>query len=306
MATALPGTAFHSTPFIRLLADLADAQPAPPARGPASGPAPGAAPGPAPGLADTLAGWLNWTDAIALSAALNSAAPALLAGAAASSAAMAGAERDHDRAHSAAALQRAVAQVRDALALAVRHDPVLGAAATARRLPQRGPAVLADPGDDPVARLQRCHVNHQRAMDAQLGPLRNQLRAALARQSPALARLAALDAALDQALAVRERHLLGQVPGLVARPAQRQRAGALVTDADPQNFKRLQARWQALLLAELDSRMQPIEGLLAALQQATAGPHAPLAPNTPQAPPAQPAAAAAAAMAAAPAVGALP
>lgn len=258
MATALPGTAFPPSSFIRLLADLADARPAPPAAGPA------------PGLADTLDGWLDWTDAIALSAALNTGAAAPAAAEKASNTAS-DPGSDSAKADDDAALRQAVAQVRDALLQAIASDPALGAAQPARRAPNRGPAVVAGPDDDPVARLQRCHVKHQRLMDAQLGPLRARVRATLAQRTPALARLAALDAVMDQALSVRERHLLGQVPGLVARPAQRQLAkppGTQPAAAGPETLKRLQARWQALMLAELDSRMQAIEGLLEALQHA--------------------------------------
>ena len=49
-------------------------------------------------------------------------------------------------------------------------------------------------------------------MEEALNALRQRLRDALSRYSPALARLAAIDAAMDRILAAHERRLLGRVP----------------------------------------------------------------------------------------------
>jgi hypothetical protein len=89
--------------------------------------------------------------------------------------------------------------------------------------------------------------------------LRERLRALLRRGSPAQARLAALDAVMEQLLALRERHLLAKLPGLLAPRWQHWQAQP---GAWRQGFG---AEVQALLLAELDLRLQPAEGLAEAL-----------------------------------------
>lgn len=93
---------------------------------------------------------------------------------------------------------------------------------------------------------------HQQAMDARLGPLRAKVRAALAARSPALGRVALLDRLFEQALAGRERQLLSAVPTWLDRRLQREPAA-------PESVVR------PLLQAELAHRMQPIDGMLAAL-----------------------------------------
>ena len=76
-----------------------------------------------------------------------------------------------------------------------------------------------------------------------------------------MAQLAALDAVLERALAARERHLLGTVPGWLERHDATTRHTAL--------------------LAELDTRMQPIEGLLQTLHSALRTAAAPTGQPTP-------------------------
>ena len=59
------------------------------------------------------------------------------------------------------------------------------------------------------------------AMQAAIEPLRRQLRAAVAAQSPPLRRLAAIDAVLEKALAAREQALLALMPTLLERHFER-------------------------------------------------------------------------------------
>ena len=93
-------------------------------------------------------------------------------------------------------------------------------------------------------------------MEASIAPLRARLRAALTRKSADMARLAAMDAVLEQALGARERSLLATVPALLEKHFVRSHAAAGVFRKD----------MQAVLLAELELRLQPIDGLLAALR----------------------------------------
>jgi hypothetical protein len=161
-------------------------------------------------FAERLGQWLDWTDAIALSAVLGG-APA-----APESAPEATPESAQARAASAAV-----------------------SAAACRR---------------------RCTAQ-QRLMCERLGPLRASVRAVLAKQSPALARLAALDAVMDQALAARERQLLSHVSGLLEPRLERLR--------QPGGAQAIDEELQRVLLAELELRLQPIEGMMSALEHGT-------------------------------------
>lgn len=196
-------------------------------------------------FAERLSPWLDWTDAIALSAALNT-------GHAATASTDSPAAAGH-------AVADACQRVRTDLAQAI----VAGAAALA--------ASAATAGQVDAASCRRHHLGQQRGMDNRIAPLRADVRAALSRVSPRLARLAALDAVLDKALAARERQLLATVPGLLDKHLQRLQQAHL--DAAPEAAP---APWlatyckdlQAILLAELEIRLQPIDGMLEALQHA--------------------------------------
>lgn len=95
---------------------------------------------------------------------------------------------------------------------------------------------------------------------------------------PELGRLAEVDAVMEQTLSPREQALLATVPTLLAQHFERLRNAALPppvegapTDADavPADDgwrQRFNHAMQSVLLAELDVRFHPIEGLLAALR----------------------------------------
>jgi hypothetical protein len=108
---------------------------------------------------------------------------------------------------------------------------------------------------------------------APTGDLRGRLRDRLARQSAELARLAEVDAAMELALSPREQRLLAAVPALLEARFERlrQEAAGQMPDEPPaaasgawlEAFRR---DMQSVLLAELDVRFLPVEGLLAALR----------------------------------------
>ena len=128
------------------------------------------------------------------------------------------------------------------------------------------------------APYHRYYLSHQRGMVAHIGPLRAAARTALGRRSAGHERLAGLDAVLEKALSGRERDLLATVPTLLARRFGNLHAAHQATRAEAQTADD-PARWmqaggwlavfcadlRAVLLAELELRLQPVAGLLAAL-----------------------------------------
>ena len=182
---------------------------------------------PALPLARQLGEWIDWTRAVSLSRALDG--PAQPAEDAATP--------------DAATLLEEYARIRADLEDAIR----------------KGPAPAADStGFAPIHQ----HIQAmQRAMLTATGYLRGDLRELLAAGTPALARLAEVDAAMEAALSPREHALLQPVSAaLQARFEHLQQSGT----ADWMPAFRHQLR--DLLLAELDLRFQPVEGLLAALR----------------------------------------
>lgn len=228
--TSIPGPG-----YIRLVARLADVDVAPP----------GAS------LPDRLGQWIDWTRAVALSRALD-AAPA--------SVDVAAAAPDADAAHDDCSRTRA------ALAAAIAGDPRL-----APPVLRAGESVTAQFPDFEYFRA--CHRAHQQAMQAQTGRLRGQLRDRLAAGPPAMVRLADVDAVLEGVLSPKEQSLLAIVPGLLharfdrLRRAAGQPPGDAHADAADDGWLRTFRRdLREALLAELDVRFQPLEGLLAALR----------------------------------------
>ena len=92
--------------------------------------------------------------------------------------------------------------------------------------------------------------------------------------SPRLARLAALDEVFEQALGGREQQGLAALPGLLTRRATALSAALPDEDGEagdatwpPRGWRgQLWAELQQALQAELDLRLQPLLGLLDALQ----------------------------------------
>jgi hypothetical protein len=182
---------------------------------------------------ERLGPWLAWTDAISLSAVLNQAGTAARPPASRSGTSLATRAAVDELASARAELAKAI--VSDAAFVAAETEP---------------------------AHCRRRYTEHQRTMETRIPVLRAKLRAALAGHSPGLARLAALDAVMDEALAARERHLLSTVHGLLE---QRYRRMCLTLPERPARYGQ---EVQGVLLAELDLRWQPIDGMLEALKQA--------------------------------------
>ena len=205
----------------------------------ATGAAP-AAPAMAPGA--RLGEWIAWSQAVALSRALD-APPA---------------EPAEGGAPDAGRLVDECAGARAALAADI----------------ERGPA--AAPASAGFTPFQQHIQSIQRAMHGTTGRLRGELRECLAAGSAEQARLAAVDAAMEAALSPREAGLLASLPAAVAVGFERlQRpASADGEDAPPPSPDDGEPAWlplfrrevRDLLLAELDLRFQPVEGLLAALR----------------------------------------
>ncbi|MGV5511995.1 DUF3348 family protein, partial [Burkholderia pseudomallei] len=136
------------------------------------------------------------------------------------------------------------------------------------------------------------YLSMQQAMEIDIGELRGRLRQTMAAQTPALARLAALDATMERALVARERSLFASVPKLLGAYFERLREAEqqCLAEAEAKAHANAEAdahaevarktaapaphAWldafrqdmQSVLLAELDIRFQPVDGLLAALR----------------------------------------
>lgn len=236
-----PGRMTFSAPtLIRLLARLTD----------------GDSPAPARSLSDRLSQWLEWTDAIALSTALKGGAapvsgdtptmtydvPALI-------------ERE----------QRELQRVRAFLVSAILGQ---GASSPAQSRPVRGatPPRPRDLDVDFTIHRQR-YMALQHTMAQNIVLLRARLRTTLASQSSKMAKLAVMDALMEQVLDARQQSLLASVPALLSSHFERLQAGqegdVPATGSWISVFRK---DMNSVLLAELDIRLHPAEGLMAALR----------------------------------------
>lgn len=198
---------------------------------------------PAQPLAERVGTLLDWTDAVLLSQALTAPASSRPA----DPAAVAGA-----RDWAVAALDRLQAELRAGFA-----DPLL----------TRDAASPLNPPAPPLAELlapfRLHHAQQQRGIAVRVAGLRERLRTQLLQTgSPRLTQLAQLDAVFDRALAERQQQALAGLPGLLfgARANAHQAR-------EPRTV--LAAVWTDLLQlldAELAYRLQPVLGLIEALQ----------------------------------------
>ena len=245
MVEAPQRTAFSGPTLIRLLARLTDAD----------------VPDDRQSLSDRLSQWLGWTHAITLSSALNGHPPVVAP----------------DARATARAVENECARVRASLTNAIVDDSVFAA------LKQRGPtqvsaqASTTDASVDYSVFRQR-YLFMQREMETAIGTLRERLRVALAARTPEMARLAMVDAVMERALGPREQSLLSAIPALLAKYFERLRqaeaAGNVDTQASGIAEEQTHRAWldvfrkdmQSVLLAEMEVRFQPVEGLLAALR----------------------------------------
>lgn len=178
-----------------------------------------------------------------------------------------------------AALDDEYARVRDSFLNAMDKN---GAASVARAQTEGHRPQGGEPLDITIAYepYRRYCVAQQRDMGLSVRQLRIHARGVLAKASPALKTLADLDAAFDGVLSEREGKLLATVPRLLeqrfAQLYQNHQQG--LTDVQQEDnsavwmkpgawLARFCQELQAVLVAELDVRLQPTRGLIEALDK---------------------------------------
>lgn len=231
-------------------------------------------------FAERLGAWLGWTDAISLSGVLNGGAGPAADAQLSTPFSMALAVASAGETPTMVANTQA-ARVRTELSRAITLDSTFLPPKSG--LPLSVASVPVSTTSDWEADFQpyrRSYGRHQRAMGTRIASLRIDLRALMTQTSPALGQLAALDAAMDEALGVHERGLLATVPQMLQKRFERlHRAQPPMEPASlPSHRPPPQPAWlqaygkdmQAVLLAELELRLQPVEGLLEAMGQGTA------------------------------------
>jgi hypothetical protein len=237
-------TAFSGPALIRLLARLADVEVTESRQS----------------LSDRLSQWLHWTDAIALSTALSGNLPAVSSGARAPG----------------SAEETECARVRSTLVNAIAGGA--SPSAKGRGIAKTSAHDAAMDAAVDYAAFRQIYLSMQQTMETGIGTLRGRLRATLSAGTPGMSRLAEVDAVMERALSPRERSLLASVPGLLGGHFERLRKAERETlgDAQPPEdapvltpgawLNVFRKDMQSVLLAELDLRFQPVEGLLAALR----------------------------------------
>ncbi len=189
-------------------------------------------------IAERLGGWLNVADAIALHSA--------------------------HQALPSTAVRRAAAR-KGAPDLQADLDRLRATLTQAFNKPPQTPTVATD---TEFAPHHQRYLDQQRRMEMAIDALRGHVRQTLAATSPRLAQLAALDATLEPMFGAREQRLLAGVPAfLKAHLAQ-------LHHAQPEEWPPLfEQAFQQTLLAELDLRLQPVLGMIEALDQVGNAPH---------------------------------
>ena len=205
--------------FLRLLARLSD----------------GAMPATSPALTDRLGQWVDWSRAVALSGALGGRLP------------------------EPGEAAEAVEAVEDVLADCVQaHTSLLASIsedAEAERLLDLAEAAAAPN----FASLRQRYRVLQQAIQTATGRLRGRLRDQLVQVSPELARLAEVDAVMEQTLTPREHSLLATASAVLGARFER-------VHGQPGWRTAFRHDMRTLLLAELQLRFHPIEGLQDALR----------------------------------------
>lgn len=215
---------------------------------------------------ERLGQWLDFTDALALSSVLNGST---------------GAATAVQTPAAAGPLAEQLARVRRNLSESIANDGVFGGEPARIRFPTPLPQATPESAAD-FSPYHRYYLAHQREMAAAIGALRANARKALAVGEPAQRRLAELDATFEKTLAVRERNLLAMIPIMLAQPftqrLQEYRATLPAPDHDDPADWAVAGGWleafcrdvQAVLAAELEFRLKPVAGLIAALSQTAA------------------------------------
>ncbi|WP_045737939.1 DUF3348 domain-containing protein [Xanthomonas sp. MUS 060] len=229
--------------FIRQLARFSDAQ----------------LPASSPPLADRLGQWIDWNRAVAVSRALDGTLPTATTA----------------DTPDVAALQAQCRHARATLEATIASD--LAQETGKPKNTRQTDTAMATMAVIDYAPFQQRYLSLQRAILSASGRLRGLLRDALAQVSADMARLAEVDAVMEQTLSPREQTLLATIPTVLEQHFQRLRAAGLQHDADAPThtlpatpddawLERFRQDLHSLLRAELDVRFHPIEALLAALR----------------------------------------
>ena len=251
MTRVLPRTSLHSSKFIRCLADLAIADAVEPGNA----------------FAEKLGLWIHFADAIALSA-VHSDGIAGLPKTQAPPAVQAAAGAEFER-------------IQTMLVESIRKSCSPNSSRTHIKLPAPELALPINIATA-YAPYRRFYEAHQRDIELSIQPLRVNLRAALAKASPRLRKLADLDAVLEKTLRDRESKLLSKVPILLKKRFEqlfKEHQHKLDATGQADNpagwtqaggwLARFCNDMQTLLLAEVDLRLQPAMGLVEAFRQDT-------------------------------------
>jgi len=181
-------------------------------------------------------------------------------------------------------------RLRGTLSDAINNDGMFHAtteprsAPTAPRIPFPIPTPKATARSTPdFAPIHRYYLAHQREMKAAITNLRANARRALAATPGAGRKLAGLDVTFEKSLSAREHALLANIPILLASSFEQRYAehrAAMADDAtenktDPATWTQ-PGSWldafcndtKRVLLAELELRLKPVAGLIAALTNA--------------------------------------
>lgn len=259
MTRALPRTHFNSSRLTRFLTENAmiDAAPV------------------TDDVGQKLGDWLNFRQAIALHGVLNPEPQP---------AAQQPAHLQRVGVMTPEALTRHVDKVRVQLEQSIAQGAPSGSGLARIDMP---PAELDEPVEPKTAyeAYRRFYAAHQRQMEVSIQTLRSQVRGQLNKSTPRLQQLATLDAAFENILSEREAVLLGKVAKMLEkRFAQalkhhlKKQADALAEGSDAASATTvgpmawllpLRQALRTALLAELDTRLQPVLGLLEAFNQHT-------------------------------------
>lgn len=257
MTRTLPRTKFHSSDLIRCLASLDMVDVADPGNA----------------FAEKLGQWIHFADAITLSGVHN--------GSVASSPKPPAKALQERQGAALAAVAAEFDRIQASLAESIVKSFSAAPGKMHNKLPE---PQLELPLNAATAYVpyRRFYETHQRDMELRIQPLRFNVRAAVAKASPQLKKLAELDATLEKILQEREAHLLSKVPGLLRKRFEQlfrehqQKLVATQQADDPQGWTqaggwlgRFCSDMQMLLLAEVDLRLQPTMGLIEAFKQDT-------------------------------------
>ena len=163
-------------------------------------------------------------------------------------------------------------QVRNAIVASIIKSFEEGTGLRRIKLPRPGlePPADAASGYEPYGRF---YASHQREMDSKIQQLRKQVREAAQGASAELAQLVVLDEALCNTLTVHSRSFFAAIPGLLARRYAHLLNEYTVARESPQGnsgswpelLELFCQNMQNLLLAEVEARLLPTQGLIEAL-----------------------------------------